>query len=126
MNDYLNKHKRTITRQILAVFVISWFSLIGQANAHSLMMVEMQQHKAMGHDMSSHCQPVLCETVISLDDQTSHGLASVNLLDFNDLPVIQISMTVSDHNITDSQLTRQLSVPDFDPPPLQKSGILRI
>jgi len=126
MNNYLNKHKRTITRQILAVFVISWFSLIGQANAHSLMMVEMQQHKAMGHDMSSHCQPVLCETVISLDDQTSHGLASVNILDFNDLPLIQVSMNETDHPQKGSQKTRQLSTAEFDPPPLQKSGILRI
>jgi len=122
----MNQHKRTITRQILAVFVISWFSLIGQANAHSLMMVEMQQHKAMGHDMSTHCQPVLCETVISLDDQTSHGLASVNILDFNDLPIIQVSVNETIHLQKKSQLSRQFSVAEFDPPPLQKSGILRI
>jgi len=125
MNNYLNRHKRSITRQILAVFVLSWFSLIGQANAHSFMMLEMQQHKAMGHEMS-HCQPVLCETVISLDDQTGYGLASFNLMDFNQLPLLSVDtlaqLTVSNH----PQYLRQYSTAEFDPPPLQKSGILRL
>jgi len=80
----------------------------------------------MGHEMASHCQPVLCETVISLDDQTSHGLASVSILDFNDLPVIHVSMNTSDHLVKKSQRDNQFSVAEFHPPPLQKSGILRI
>lgn len=126
MNSYLNKHKRTMTRQILAVFVLSWFSLIGQATAHSFMMVEMQQHKAMGHDMSSHCQPVLCETVISLDDQTGHGLSSVSVIDFNDLTILQVS-TASLQIITNQiQRVRQFSATEFDPPPIQRTGILRV
>jgi len=129
MNNYLNKHKRTITRQVLAVFVLSWFSLIGQASAHSFMMLEMQQqkaqHKEMGHDMP-HCQPVLCETVISLDDQTAYGLASFSLMDFNQLPLLSVDtvsqLLVSNH----PQHLRQYSAAEFDPPPLQKSGILRL
>lgn len=126
MNSYLNKHKRTMTRQILAVFVLSWFSLIGQATAHSFMMVEMQQHRAMGHDMSSHCQPVLCETVISLDDQTGHGLSSVSVIDFNDLTMLQVS-TASLQVITNqTQRVRQFSATEFDPPPIQRTGILRV
>lgn len=126
MNSYLNKHQRTMTRQILAVFVLSWFSLIGQATAHSFMMVEMQQHKAMGHDMSSHCQPVLCETVISLDDQTGHGLSSISVIDFNDLTILQVS-TASLQVITNqTQRVRQFSATEFDPPPLQRTGILRV
>lgn len=80
----------------------------------------------MGHEMAAHCQPVLCETVISLDNQTSYGLASVSILDFNDLPVIQVSMNTSDHLVTKSQRYSQFSVAEFYPPPLQKSGILRI
>lgn len=115
-----------MTRQILAVFVLSWFSLIGQATAHSFMMVEMQQHKAMGHDMSSHCQPVLCETVISLDDQTGHGLSSISVIDFNDLTILQVS-TASLQVITNqTQRVRQFSATEFDPPPLQRTGILRV
>jgi len=126
MNNYLNKHKRTITRQILAVFVISWFSLIGQANAHSFMMAEMQQHKSMGHEMPAHCQPVLCETVISLDDQTNYGLSSVSVIDFNDLQVLQVT-TASLQSVTSiPQRARQFSAAEFDPPPLQKTGILRV
>lgn len=125
MNNLLNKHKRTITRQILAVFVLSWFSLIGQATAHSFMMVEMQQHKAMGHDMGADCQPVLCETVISLDDQTSYGLASVSVIDFNDLTVLQVS-TANLLLINHTQPVRQFSAAEFDPPPLQRTGILRV
>lgn len=125
MNNYLNKHKRTITRQILAVFIISWFSLVGQASAHTFMMAEMQQHKSMGHDMSSHCQPVLCETVISLDDQTSHGLSVVGLIDFNLLPAFQISV-VNLLLVNHTSRPRQFSVAQFEPPPLQKTGILRV
>ena len=125
MNNYLNKHTRSIARQILAVFVVSWFSLIGQASAHSFMMLEMQQHKAMGHEVS-HCQPVLCETVISLDDQTAYGIASVNLMDFNQLPLVSID-TITQLTISNnSQHLRQYSTAEFDPPPLQKSGILRL
>jgi hypothetical protein len=126
MNNYLNKHKRTITRQILAVFVLSWFSLIGQATAHTFMMAEIEQHKAMGHDMGAHCQPVLCETVISLDDQTGYGLSSVSVIDFNDLAVLQVS-TVSLVQLTNHyQRPRQFSAAEFDPPPLQRTGILRV
>lgn len=125
MNNYLNKHKRTITRQILAVFVLSWFSLIGQATAHTFMMAEIEHHKAMGHNMS-HCQPVLCETVISLDDQTGHGLSSVSVIDFNDLTVLQVSTVNQIQLITYSQRPRQFSAAEFDPPPLQKTGILRV
>jgi len=126
MNNYLYRHKQSIVRTVLFAFVLSWFGLIGQASAHSFMMVEMQQHKAMGHDMSSHCQPVLCETVISLDDQTSHGLASVDILDYSDLPVLQVSVSVSDIFINRNRQLRYISVVEYDPPPLQKTGILRI
>lgn len=126
MNNYLNRHKQTITRQILAVFVISWFSLIGQANAHSLMMAEMQQHKGMGHEMPSHCQPVLCEAVISLDDQISYGLSSVSLLDFNDLPVLAVSVLKQLQVDNSTQRVQLLSVVKFEPPPLQRTSILQI
>lgn len=126
MNNYLNKHKRTMTRQILAVFVISWFSLIGQATAHSFMMVEMQQHKAMGHDMGSHCQPLLCETVISSDDKTGYGLSSVSVIDFNELAILNISTVVLPILTKHTQVVRQFSAAEFDPPPLQRTGILRV
>lgn len=126
MNNYLNKHKRTMTRQVLAVFVLSWFSLIGQATAHSFMMAEMQQHQGMGHDMSSHCQPVLCETVISLDDQTGHGLSSISVIDFNDLAVLSVSVVSTVALTNNIQHLHQILAAEFDPPPIQKTGILRI
>ena len=106
------------------MFVLSWFSLIGQSTAHAFMMVEMQKHQAMGHDMGSHCQPVLCESVISLDDQTGYGLDSVQLVDMTTLPATRLN-TVKLYVPKLSQFTRQWSA-EFDPPPIQLTGILRI
>lgn len=115
-----------MTRQVLAVFVISWFSLIGQATAHSFMMTEMQQHRAMGHDMGSHCQPVLCETVTSLDDQTGYGLSSVSVIDFNELAILNVSTVVLPILTKHAHVVRQFSATEFDPPPIQRTGILRV
>ena len=126
MNNYMIKNKRTIARQVLAVFVLSWFSLIGQATAHTFMMAEMQQHKAMGHDMGSHCQPVLCESVISIDDQTNSGLSSFSIIGFNELPIIQISTLNLSQLSNHIQRPRQFSATEFDPPPIQRSGLLLI
>lgn len=125
MNRFLAKHKQNITRTVLFAFVVSWFSLIGQASAHTFMMLEMQQHKAMGHDMSTHCQPVLCESVISLDNQTGHGLDSVAVIDLNAVPSIQFAI-VADLSPLNSLQWKSRRSTDYDPPPLQKTGILRI
>ena len=124
MNNYLNKHKRSITRQILAVFILSWFSLIGQATAHSFMMAEMQQHQAMGHNMPSHCQPVFCETVIAQDNQNNTGIGSVALIDLSLIPAgLVIAVLVPE--LTESSL----NPPDssgYSPPPLERTSILQI
>lgn len=124
MSHYLTRHKQNITRTVLFAFVVSWFSLIGQASAHTFMMAEMQQHKSMGHDMSSHCQPVLCESVISLDDQTGYGLDSVAVVDLNMLPAVEHRLRTEETLYTHRQIDRRSH--DYDPPPLQLTGILRI
>ena len=123
MNNFLNQHKQSVTRIVMFAFVVSWFSLIGQASAHSFMMFEMQQHKAMGHDMSSHCQPVLCETVISLDDQTSYGLDSVSVIDLNTLPAFQLTVVA---DLVATKNNHWIYKQSIDDPPLEKTGILRI
>lgn len=125
MNRHLSKHKQSITRTVLFAFVVSWFSLIGQASAHTFMMAEMQQHKAMGHDMSGHCQPVLCESVISLDDQTGHGLDAVKIIDLHALPAVAVLLPLyMSQYQTIQPSSRWFS--EYDPPPLVKTGILRI
>ncbi len=123
MNNYLNQHKQSVTRIVIFAFVVSWFSLIGQANAHTFMMVEMQQHKAMGHDMSAHCQPVLCESVISLDDQTGYGLDSVSMIDLNAVPAVQLTIV---DNLPSVKIDQWIHRQFIDDPPLEKNGILRI
>lgn len=125
MNRFLNKHKRAITRQILFVFVMSWFSLIGQASAHTFMLAEMQQHKNMGHDMASHCPPVLCETVIALDDQSGHGAHSLQLLDLNAIPAIR-SFQITTYVERSTRLPRTSLPAEAESPPLLKSRNLRI
>jgi hypothetical protein len=125
MNQYLTRQKQSITRLMLAAFVLSWFTLIGQASAHTFMMAEMQQHKAMGHDMSSHCPPVLCESVIALDDQSGHGSGTLLMVDLNMLPA-SLSFQVSLRPRLQIRLSRFTEVTKLEPPPLQKTGILRI
>ena len=124
MLEKLHNNKRMISRFILLVFMLSSFSMAAQASAHTFMMLEMQQHKAMGHDMSSHCQPVLCESIISLDNQTSHGMSVLSMIDLNTLPAVELAIQTS-ANLVSRQYHPRLNI-DADPPPLALTGILRI
>lgn len=126
MLTYIRHKQKSLSRQVLVLFVLSWLGLIGQANAHTLMMVEMQQHKSMGHDVSAHCQPVLCESVIAVDNQSNNGLDTQQLLDLSQLPA-SISLLI--HTVNVNPLTNHLRVlvkTDYGPPPLNITGILLI
>jgi len=124
MLEKLHNNKHKISRFVLLFFMLSSFSMGAQASAHTFMMLEMQQHKAMGHDMSSHCQPVLCESVISQDNQTSHGMSVLSMIDLNTLPAVELAIQTS-ANLVSRQYHPRLNI-DADPPPLALTGILRI
>jgi len=124
MFELMRKKQSKISKLVLLFFVLSTLSLATQASAHSLMMVEMQQHQAMGHNMPAHCQPVLCETVIAQDNQSNTGIEPVALIDLSLIPAGLVIAVVTP-DLTESSL----NPPDssgYSPPPLQRTSILQI
>ena len=121
MFKFMRKKQNKISKIILFFFVLSSFGLAAQTSAHTLMMVEMQQHKAMGHDMSAHCQPVVCETVIALDNQSNAGAEPVSIIDLSLIPAnlpITLQNTVLPALYRLDYFSEQI---DYGPSPLQKN-----
>ncbi|MDH5425400.1 MAG: hypothetical protein OEY29_10420 [Gammaproteobacteria bacterium] len=122
----MRKKQNKISKIILFFFVLSSFGLAVQSGAHALMMVEMQQHKAMGHDMQAHCQPVICESVTALDNGHSTGSEPVSLIDLSLLPA-NLSVTLINTPPVISAIVEYFSEQhDYGPSFLQKTGILRV
>lgn len=81
----LNKQNliKRYARLLLALFVMSVLNISMQMPAHAAMQMSMEQmnsdmnHSMMGEmdDMSScHCPPVLCDSVLAIDNQSNDGL----------------------------------------------------
>jgi len=131
-------HKQHVVKRyaklVLALFVLSVINLSFQLPAHASMLQNMNQKQMAVIDMvqmdmqDCHCPPALCETVVSLDDQSVEGLQSIsfeNLLSF--YPVLVNIIDVNQHHQVSVHLEhhnwqyRQIS-----PPPLSFTTILHI
>ncbi|MDH5393104.1 MAG: hypothetical protein OEY11_07970 [Gammaproteobacteria bacterium] len=126
MLKFMRKYQNKISRLSLLFFVVSSLGLAAQTSAHALMMVEMQQHKAMGHEIAAHCQPVICESVLASDDQSNAGAEPLSLINISMIPAslsVVISATASSNLYRIEYLAEQL---DYGPSPLQQTGLLRI
>lgn len=124
MSQYIQQHKQQITRYLLAAFVVSWFGFIGQVNAHALMLLEKQQHQAMGHHMTEHCPTVTCESILSLHDQINYGLDTQSVVDLNSLPAPLAGQRILSNRHTIPPASRRLVI--VDPPPIEITGLLRV
>jgi hypothetical protein len=115
----LNRYQTRIARVLLALFVMAWVNLVFQAPVHAAMK--------MNHDMPCHCTHALCDTVLAMEEQADDGLSSTvpMLADMTVvmqlLPVIHASSVMDQH----FQLA-ELTFHDTSPPPLARTGILRI
>jgi len=71
MNQTLisNKQLKSIARWMVLLFILAWVNLAIQAPVHAAMK---QNQKAM----PCHCQPNLCDTVLSLEQQSDEALSS--------------------------------------------------
>lgn len=115
----LNRYQTRITRVLLVLFVMAWVNLVFQAPVHAAMKMQ--------HDMPCHCTHTLCDTVLAMQDQADDGIASTVpvLADvamvFQILPVVRQSPVIEQH----FQLA-EFTFHDTSPPPLARTGILRI
>lgn len=125
MSYFLNKNRRIRIRYVLIAFVLSWFSLIAQSNAHAFMMYEVQQ-EVVTSKVTTTCQPILCEAYISHDTQSNHGINSISLIDLNQLTIGLMLMHLDKSNQFSLQYFQSYSLLDFSSPPLQKTSILLI
>lgn len=126
MYKFMHRLQRRISRITLFFFVLSSLGLAIQTSAHAFMMVEMQQHKAMGHDMSTHCQPVVCESVIALDDQSNAGAEPVSLINLSLVPA-DVMLSVSNPLlISVARVFYYSEQTDYGPSVHEQTGLLRI
>ena len=80
-----NNRLQTIARWMLLLFVLAWVNLAIQAPVHAAM-------KQNQKDMPCHCQPKLCDTVLSMEQQSDEALSALLAisLDFKVAYVFQI------------------------------------
>ena len=124
------KQFRRITRVVLFAFVVSWVNMIFQMPVHAAMMQSQSQVKTGHHaDMKNcHCPPPLCETVISVEDQSISGL-NISHTDVIDFQVVYVQITSESGQQLLSDLRLDLAeflYREHSPPPLQLTTTLLI
>ncbi|MFW2372707.1 MAG: hypothetical protein ACN4GM_06255 [Gammaproteobacteria bacterium] len=82
-----NNHMQAIARWMLVLFVLAWVNLAIQAPVHAAMKQNQQ-------DTSCHCQPKLCDTVLSMEQQSDEALSTLlsMSLDFKVAFIAQIDI----------------------------------
>ena len=126
MYNLMHRLQRRISRITLFFFVLSSLGLAVQTSAHAFMMVEAQQHKAMGHDMSAHCKPVLCESVIALDNQSNAGAEAVSLINLSLIPADVVLSVTNPDLISVARVFYYSEQTDYGPSIPEQTGLLRI
>ncbi|MDH5518010.1 MAG: hypothetical protein OEY36_09380 [Gammaproteobacteria bacterium] len=122
----MHRLQKKVSRIVLCFFVLSSLGLAVQTSAHAFMMQEMQQHKAMGHDMSAHCKPVLCESVIALDNQSNAGAEAVSLINLSLIPANVVLSVSVPAVIAISRISYYSGLIDYGPSISEQTGLLRI
>lgn len=116
-----NNHVQTIARWMLLLFVLAWVNLAIQAPVHAAMKQDQK-------DSSCHCQPKLCDTVLSMEQQSDEALSALlsMSLDFQVAYVFQTDIQpVADL----TSLRWQLQTHQYrqtSPPPLLLKTVLLI
>ncbi len=116
-----NSRIQSIARWMLFLFVLAWVNLAIQAPVHAAMK---QNHK----DMPCHCKPDLCDTVLSMEQQSDEGLSA--LLSFTvDFKVAFVSLLDIQPVLELTSLRWQLQSHQYrqtSPPPLLLKTVLLI
>lgn len=68
LSNISNRYLHTIARWMLLLFILAWVNLVYQAPVHAAM-------KQAEKEMPCHCQPKLCDTVLSMERQSDEGLS---------------------------------------------------
>jgi hypothetical protein len=113
------------SRWVLVLFVLSWVNLVIQAPVHAGMKQEMALSQGM---MSCHCPETLCDTVLSLEDQSGNLVHSV-LPEVSDIQIAFVVQHINEPQKLSSAihiLQANLQFRDTSPPPLQQTSILLI
>ena len=113
------------SRWVLVLFVLSWINLIIQAPVHA----GMKQEMALSQDMMScHCPQVLCDTVLSLEDQ-SDDIVHFALPAISDVQIAFVTKLVDEPKQISSEIQiilADLHFRETSSPPLQQTSILLI
>jgi len=120
---------------VLVMFVVSWVNLSIQKPAHAAMQQNMQNQSAQmmamaDMDMSQcHCPPALCESVLSVEDQSTDGsVSSLSLLNLLAFQPLMVSIVDDQHQsqgvIRLQYLNRQYH--QTSPPPISRTSTLLI
>ena len=119
ITNNLTRHRIRIARVLLALFVLAWVNLVFQAPLHAAMK--------MNHDMPCHCTHDLCDTVLGMQDQADDGLSAV-VPAMADMPMLSqlIPVAVQSAHMGQQYRHAQLAFLQNSPPPLSRTGILRI
>mgnify|MGYP006921587231 FL=1 len=111
---------RTIARWALALFVMAWLNLAIQAPVHAAMK--------QTNPMPCHCDPVLCDTVLQLEQQSDDRVSSM-ALDFSGFQIAFVTLTQTDavKSIQPHRFQRvDLDARQTAPPPLLLKTTLHI
>lgn len=127
---------KRVSRLILLLFVLSVINLSAQVPAHAAMQMSVQIIQTMDMDMDMdheammdcHCPPVLCDSVLAVDNQSTVGLLATDVE--TDRVFVQIIETLDQNR---GQLNRfqhythlQLSAEQVAQAPLQRKTLLLI
>ncbi|MDH5472822.1 MAG: hypothetical protein OEY61_08190 [Gammaproteobacteria bacterium] len=125
---YKHHQLRQLGRWLVVVFVISWLNIAFQVPVHAAMMQQKASSSQMDMSgMNCHCPPALCDTILSLDDQSMDGVSFFNAADFE---FTGIFVSIIKENLgTLSQLGlvhSDMVFRDTSPPPILLNTILLI
>ncbi len=138
MSNTINRQSRLkrCARLILGLFVLSLMNMGIQAPAHGVMLQTMdsvysEQHQGMMMQMDlQHCEcpPVLCKSVVSLDDQLIDSLHMVSFAHLTNFCIIYITAVEDIHH---QQVSSRLSLRNRlyrqnNPPTLSITSILHL
>ncbi len=123
-------HKPTLIRQyakfVLVLFVFSLLNILLQAPAHAGMKMHMQGLTVF--DTSDcYCPPIVCDSVLSVDNQTLDGVASIPLKDSALYNLIEV-LDQNSGQLNQTQHTKRLflNVSQAAPPALLINTLLLI
>lgn len=119
INHSLNRNQSRIARMLLVLFLMAWANLIYQAPVHAAMKIR--------GEMPCHGDYTLCDTVLAMQDQADDGLAGTLPVVGDIALVFQLLPAMRESSAIDQCFhLAEFTFHDTSPPPLSRTGILRI